>query len=70
MLVLVWCSLPLTAAAFCPASALSQVGALHGELSASERGAIFDAARKGAYRLLLVSDLAARGLDMPQVILG
>jgi superfamily II DNA/RNA helicase len=44
-----------------------QVAALHGELQASERGAIFEAARNGAFRLLLVSDLAARGLDMPQV---
>lgn len=46
---------------------LLQVGSLHGELQASERGATLEAARNGAFRLLLVSDLAARGLDLPQV---
>lgn len=45
----------------------TQVAALHGELQPMERGAIFEAARNGAYRLLLVSDLAARGIDLPQV---
>jgi superfamily II DNA or RNA helicase len=44
-----------------------QVGSLHGELQPSERGATLEAARNGAFRLLLVSDLAARGLDLPQV---
>ena len=46
---------------------LIQVGLLHGELSSSERAAVLDAARKGAYQLLLVSDVAARGIDMPKV---
>lgn len=46
---------------------VAQVAALHGELQGGERGAIFEAARNGAYQLLLVSDLAARGLDMPNV---
>jgi superfamily II DNA or RNA helicase len=35
-----------------------------------ERAAVLDAARKGAFQLLLVSDVAARGIDMPQVSVG
>jgi superfamily II DNA/RNA helicase len=46
---------------------LLQVGQLHGDMTPLERAAVLDAARKGAFQLLLVSDVAARGLDMPQV---
>jgi superfamily II DNA/RNA helicase len=48
-------------------SALLQVGQLHGDMTPLERAAVLDAARKGAFQLLLVSDVAARGIDMPQV---
>jgi hypothetical protein len=57
----------LSSCCLCPCAVLLQVGSLHGELMASERGATLEAARNGAFRLLLVSDLAARGLDLPQV---
>jgi superfamily II DNA/RNA helicase len=49
---------------------LLQVGQLHGDMTPLERAAVLDAARKGAFQLLLVSDMAARGLDMPQVCVG
>eukprot|EP00879_Flechtneria_rotunda_P015174 GHRR01015861.1.p1 GENE.GHRR01015861.1~~GHRR01015861.1.p1 ORF type:complete len:662 (+),score=244.46 GHRR01015861.1:415-2400(+) len=49
------------------ASKKIEVGHLHGELVPVERAAVLDSARKGEYRVLLVSDVAARGLDLPQV---
>lgn len=42
------------------------VGALHGELSKGERNAVLTAFRTGRLRALLVTDLAARGLDVPE----
>lgn len=41
-------------------------GALHGELSKGERNAVLTAFRAGKLRALLVTDLAARGLDVPE----
>jgi len=40
------------------------VGGLHGELSALDRRNILQAFRNGKYRALIVSDVAARGLDI------
>lgn len=42
------------------------VGALHGGMSKAERGGTLAAFRAGKLRCLLVSDLAARGLDVPE----
>ena len=41
------------------------VGVLHGGMDKRERNASITAFSKGEYRALLVSDLAARGLDVP-----
>ncbi|KAG2496311.1 hypothetical protein HYH03_005544 [Edaphochlamys debaryana] len=43
-----------------------QVSILHGELSKLDRGNILDAFRRGAFRALVVTDLGARGLDLPE----
>lgn len=58
----------------CPCVALplscllpGQVGQLHGDMTPLERAAVLEGARKGAFQLLLVSDVAARGIDLPQV---
>ena len=42
------------------------VGALHGGLTKGERGAALQAFRAGKLRALLTTDLAARGLDVPE----
>ena len=42
------------------------VGALHGGMSKAERGGTLAAFRAGKLRALLVTDLAARGLDVPE----
>ena len=42
-------------------------GALHGDLDQSVRMATLDAFRKGEIKLLVASDVAARGLDIPNV---
>lgn len=42
------------------------VGALHGELTKGERAAVLSRFRAGELRALLVTDLAARGLDVPE----
>ena len=42
------------------------VGALHGGLNKTERAATLTAFRAGKLRALLVTDLAARGLDVPE----
>src|SRR4051812_28981643 len=42
-------------------------GALHGDLDQSARTAALDAFRKGDVKLLIASDVAARGLDIPDV---
>lgn len=42
------------------------VGSLHGEMTKQERQATLDAFRAGKFRALLVSDVAARGLDVPE----
>lgn len=55
---------------YCRCPSHPQVGQLHGDMTPLERAAVLDAARKGAFQLLLVSDVAARGIDMPQVGLG
>lgn len=41
--------------------------ALHGDLEQSERTAALDKFRKGEAKLLIASDVAARGLDIPDV---
>ncbi|SEA21286.1 DEAD/DEAH box helicase [Rubrimonas cliftonensis] len=43
------------------------VGALHGDLDQSVRTATLDGFRDGSVRLLVASDVAARGLDIPSV---
>ena len=43
------------------------VGALHGDLDQRARMASLDAFRSGAVQLLVCSDVAARGLDIPDV---
>ncbi len=43
------------------------VGALHGDLDQSVRTATLDGFRAGTVRLLVASDVAARGLDIPAV---
>jgi superfamily II DNA/RNA helicase len=43
------------------------VGALHGDLDQSVRTATLDGFRTGAVKLLVASDVAARGLDIPSV---
>jgi superfamily II DNA/RNA helicase len=43
------------------------VGALHGDLDQRSRMAALDAFRNGAVQLLVCSDVAARGLDIPDV---
>ena len=42
-------------------------GALHGDLEQSVRTATLDGFRKGEIKLLVASDVAARGLDIPDV---
>jgi superfamily II DNA/RNA helicase len=42
-----------------------QVGILHGDMSKQERQTTMEAFRSGKYRALLVSDIVARGLDVP-----
>jgi len=42
-------------------------GALHGDLDQSVRTATLDGFRKGEIKLLVASDVAARGLDIPDV---
>ncbi|KAK9863559.1 hypothetical protein WJX84_010176 [Apatococcus fuscideae] len=42
------------------------VGSLHGELDKSQRQAVLAAFRRGQLRVLVVSDVAARGLDVPE----
>ena len=41
--------------------------ALHGDLDQSARTAALDSFRKGDVKLLIASDVAARGLDIPDV---
>jgi superfamily II DNA/RNA helicase len=40
---------------------------LHGHLPQEERAAAYTEFRKGAFRVLVATDLASRGLDMPEV---
>ena len=42
-------------------------GVLHGGMNKMERAAELAAFRRGDFRALLVSDLAARGIDVPEV---
>src|SRR5436305_9968919 len=44
------------------------VGALHGDMDQSARTAALDQFRKGEIPLLVASDVAARGLDIPATI--
>jgi hypothetical protein len=46
---------------------LLQVEELHGEMTKMGRQAVLEGFRKGSFPLLLVNDVAARGLDLPQV---
>ncbi len=48
-------------------STASAVGALHGDMDQSARTAALDQFRKGEMPLLVASDVAARGLDIPEV---
>ena len=41
--------------------------ALHGDMDQSARTAALEAFRKGEAKLLIASDVAARGLDIPEV---
>src|SRR6185437_2495355 len=41
--------------------------ALHGDMDQAARTAALDAFRKGEAKLLIASDVAARGLDIPEV---
>jgi ATP-dependent RNA helicase DBP3 len=43
------------------------VGALHGDMSQAHRMAALDAFRDGTTGLLVATDVAARGLDIPNV---
>ncbi|MBP0651244.1 C-terminal helicase domain-containing protein, partial [Mycobacterium tuberculosis] len=43
------------------------VGTLHGDLDQRQRMATLDAFRAGRITLLVASDVAARGLDIPEV---
>jgi superfamily II DNA/RNA helicase len=43
------------------------VGALHGDMDQRTRMMMLDNFRKGAIKLLVASDVAARGLDIPEV---
>uniref|UniRef100_A0A0N5AE46 RNA helicase n=1 Tax=Syphacia muris TaxID=451379 RepID=A0A0N5AE46_9BILA len=45
------------------------VSAMHGEMEQKERDAIMDEFRSGSSRLLISTDVFARGLDIPQVSL-
>jgi len=36
-------------------------------MSPLDRAAVLEGARRGAFQVMLVSDVAARGLDLPQV---
>ncbi len=42
------------------------VGVLHGELTKLERASVLQAFKRGEYRALVVSDVATRGLDIPE----
>lgn len=44
-----------------------EVGALHGDMDQRARMATLDAFKEGRLRLLVASDVAARGLDIPEV---
>lgn len=47
------------------ASLLPSVACLHGEMRKEQRKAVLDGFRDGDTRVLVVSDVAARGLDLP-----
>lgn len=42
-----------------------QVGALHGEMPRLARSTLLESFRRGKLRALMVSDVAARGIDVP-----
>lgn len=42
------------------------VGVLHGELTKLERASVLQAFKRGEFRALVVSDVATRGLDIPE----
>lgn len=42
------------------------VGVLHGELTKLERASVLQAFKRGEFRALVVSDVATRGLDVPE----
>ena len=42
------------------------MGSLHGELDKTQRQAVLAAFRRGQLRVLVVSDVVARGLDVPE----
>lgn len=42
------------------------VGVLHGELTKLERASVLQGFKRGEYRALVVSDVATRGLDIPE----
>jgi len=47
------------------ARALPQVASLHGEMGKQTRQSVLEEFGRGDHRVLLVSDVAARGLDVP-----
>jgi hypothetical protein len=48
-----------------PPSPRSQVACLHGEMGKQSRQSVLEGFGRGDYRVLLVSDVAARGIDVP-----
>lgn len=66
---LVFCSTKIRAAHLAEALANNKVNAeaLHGDMSQGQRNAVSEAFRKGQIDVLVATDVAARGLDIPWV---
>ena len=67
--VLVFCSTKIRAAHLATALARNHVNAeaLHGDMSQAQRNAVSQAFRQGRIDVLIATDVAARGLDIPWV---
>src|SRR3989475_10837642 len=67
--VLVFCSTKIRAAHLATALARNHVNAeaLHGDMSQAQRNAVSQAFRQGRIDVLVATDVAARGLDIPWV---
>jgi len=66
---LVFCSTKIRAAHLAEALANNKINAeaLHGDMSQGQRNAVSEAFRKGQIDVLVATDVAARGLDIPWV---